>query len=47
MPSEQLIAVVIFLVLLAMSVAGYLKASRDSDRLDRQLHRSDPERPRV
>lgn len=35
MMTEQAIAVVIFLVLLAISVVGYLTASRVGDRLDR------------
>lgn len=39
MPSEQAIAVVVFLVLLAISVLGYFIASREGDRLDR-LNRS-------
>lgn len=39
MPTEQAIAVVVFLVLLAISVVGYIISSREGDRLDR-LQRS-------
>lgn len=35
MPSEQAIAVVVFLALLAIAVIGLLMSSRESERLDR------------
>lgn len=36
MLTEQAIAVVVFLILLAIAVAGYIIASREAERLDRQ-----------
>jgi hypothetical protein len=38
MQSERAIAVVIFLILLAISVVGYFISSRNGDRLDRMRH---------
>jgi hypothetical protein len=41
MQSEQTIAVVVFLIFLAVSVAGYFMASRAADRLDRRRRTSE------